>query len=116
MAKAKCCGREEKKDEESDKEEEEEEDRIGSAAPGGSRKPACRSGRPQLKTQMLLSQEDLTVTSSLKEEVIYHRHHKSACLTSPAHSSQPRLFTLLPQLSIMGQLSDLTAEDTLMIH
>lgn len=36
------------------------------------------------------------MTSSLKEEVIYHRGHKSACLTSPAHSSRPELFTLPP--------------------
>lgn len=58
--------------------------------------PGCRSGRAQLSPHMLLTQEDLTLTSSLKEEVIYHRGHKSACLTSPAHSSRPGLFTLPP--------------------
>ena len=51
-----------------------------------------------------------------KEEVIYHGGHKSACLTSPAHSSRPDLFTLPPWLSIMWQLSDATAADTRMIH
>lgn len=54
--------------------------------------------------------------TSYTEEVIYHLGHKSACLNSPAHSSRPRLFTLPPQLSIMWQLSDSTAADTLLIH
>lgn len=78
--------------------------------------PACRSLRPQLYPHKLFSQEeDLLVTSSLKEEVIYHAGHKSACLTSPAHSSRPKLFTLPPRLSIK-QLSDTAAADTWMIH
>lgn len=58
----------------------------------------------------------LMVTSSLKEQAIYHRGNKSTCLTSTAHSSRPGLFTLPPRLSIMWQLSDATAADTLMIH
>lgn len=44
---------------------------------------------------MLPGQEDLMLTSFLKEGLIYRRGHKSARLTSPAHSSR-RLFTLPP--------------------
>lgn len=61
---------------------------VGSSAP--------KSSQPQLNPHMLLSQEDLTLTSSMKEEVIHHREHKSPSLTSPAHSSRPELFTLSP--------------------
>lgn len=98
----------------SDKEE--EECSTSTEAPGCIGSSASRSWRPQLNPQMFRSQEDPTVTSSLKEEVIYHRGNISACLTSPAHSSCPELFTLPPQLSIMWQLSDSTAADILMIY
>ncbi len=69
---------------------------IGTEASGCSGSHACRSWRPQLNPQMLLSQEDLTVTSSQKEEVIYHRGHKSARLTSPTHSSRPNCLPCHP--------------------
>lgn len=42
---------------------------------------------------------------------IYHTVHKSACLTSPAQSLHPKLFTLPPWTSIMC-LPDATAANT----
>ncbi|KAK5878563.1 hypothetical protein CesoFtcFv8_023961 [Champsocephalus esox] len=46
--------------------------------------------------------DDLTVTSVLKEEVIYHTGHKSACLTSPAHSHAPNCLFYRPTDPLCG--------------
>lgn len=97
------------------RDERREEDRIGALAPGCVGILGRRSLRPQLNPHALAPEAGGPDGGLLllPPGGIYHAVHKSACLTSPAQSLHPKVFTLPPWPSIT-RLPDATAANTRM--